>query len=303
LRAAELVCAVAWCATTVAFGCASQAPPQAPPDQEPRPPTSYLANHFELDEKHGTFRLTPHRDSYFMPGRYSDDPNESPESPAHPSKNTFDYRNVEAEFQFSIKSKLWEDALSDRVDLWFGYTQLSQWQVYAVSAPLRESDYEPELFATIRTDWDVGPLHWRMVNVGFVHQSNGGGPDLSRSWNRLYAQFGLERGAFSLLFRPWYRIPDSEANDDNPDISGYLGYGDLVARYEAAGHVVTALFRDNLRTGDNRGAVELDWAIPCFETKRAKILVQLFSGYGESLIDYNHAQNSIGIGFVLTDWD
>lgn len=221
----------------------------------------------------------------------------------HPATEEFDYRNVEAEFQFSIKSKLWENAVEDRVDVWFGYTQLSQWQIYAVSGPLRDNNYEPELFATIRADLDVGPLRWRMVNVGLVHQSNGDGPDFSRGWNRLYAQFGLEHGQFSLLFRPWYRIPDSEENDDNPDISAYLGYGDLVARYAAARHIVTATFRDNLRTGDNRGSVQLDWAIPFFDVERARILVQFFSGYGESLIDYNHAQNSIGIGLVLSDWD
>jgi hypothetical protein len=30
--------------------------------------------------------------------------------------------------------------------------------------------------------------------------------------------------------------------------------------------------------------------------------VQLFDGYGESMIDYDHRQTTIGAGFLVTDW-
>ena len=36
---------------------------------------------------------------------------------------------------------------------------------------------------------------------------------------------------------------------------------------------------------------------------KLKAYVQGFHGYGESLLDYNHKHNSIGLGVMLNDWD
>jgi phospholipase A1 len=46
--------------------------------------------------------------------------------------------------------------------------------------------------------------------------------------------------------------------------------------------------------------VQATWGFPL--VRRVSGYVQVFSGYGESMIDYNHYQNTIGIGFSLADW-
>jgi phospholipase A1/A2 len=266
---------------------------------------TFLSRHWELDPaaKQGTFLLRPHKQNYFLPARYSNAPNDQPTSPTQGPPPPTDLDNVEAKFQVSLKTKVAERMFDGHADLWLAYTQQSSWQVYngALSRPFRETDYEPEVFMVFPIDSDVPGLRARFVNVGLVHQSNGRSDPLSRSWNRIYGQLGFERGNFVLMARAWYRIPESYSDDNNPDIEHFLGYGDLLAVYKwNARNTVSLLVRNNLNWGDNKGALQLDWSFPLYG--RLKGYVQLFSGYGESMIDYNWRQTTFGVGVLLTDW-
>jgi phospholipase A1 len=44
----------------------------------------------------------------------------------------------------------------------------------------------------------------------------------------------------------------------------------------------------------------VDWSFPIH--RNLKGFVQVFSGFGETLIDYNHRQTTFGIGVALVDW-
>ncbi|MDP2111153.1 MAG: phospholipase A [Thiobacillus sp.] len=281
------------------------APSPAMAQAEPPDPglLSALSRHWELDDeaKQGAFLFRPHRPNFFLPIKYSTSPNNTPFKDRF-AQPDLGLDPVEAELQLSFKIKGMEGMFGhDNADLWFGYTITSFWQAYndTISSPFRETNYEPEMILAYRTDYEIGGFRGRFINLGMLHQSNGRSEGLSRSWNRVYAQFGIERDNLALLIRPWYRIPEGADDDDNPDIEDYLGHGDLQVVYRKGRNAYSLLLRNNFKSTDNHGAVKLNWSFPLYG--RLKGYVQYFNGYGESLIDYNHSQQSFGLGVSLTE--
>lgn len=212
-------------------------------------------------------------------------------------------KKQEVTFQLSFKARLWQDVFGKDMDLWVAYTQRSFWQLYNVedSSPFRDTNYEPEVLLNIRTHFSLLGLNGRFVQLGINHQSNGQSEPLSKSWNRIVANIGLERGDFSLLLKGWFKFPESAEADDNPGINKYMGYGEVWAYYFLKRHRLAVMFRDNLDFRENRGAIQLEWSFPVFAQFGA--YVQYYLGYGESLLDYNHRINRIGVGFILMDWN
>lgn len=292
--------------TVVILDQDQKAPPRLPVViQRPPPasPVSALSELWELDPESqaGTFLFRAHNPTYILPVYATTDVNERPSSPApgHTPAQDSKQQPGEVKFQLSFKTKLMEDLFDGRSDLWFGYTQQSWWQLYNKdnSAAFRETNYAPELILTTRVNYDILGWKARMINLGFLHQSNGRDLPLSRSWNRVYAQAGLEKGDWVMLLRPWWRVPEKSGSDDNPDINRYMGYGDAVLAWKRSGHVVSLTGRYNANSG--KGAAQADWSFPI--SRQLKGYMQLFSGYGDSLIDYNHRQTTLGIGVSLSE--
>jgi phospholipase A1 len=261
-----------------------------------------LLDERQQEEDSSPFPLVPFRPNYLLPWTYNSHPNEGSfqKSAQNSDKHL---QRVEAKFQLSIKLPLWRDAFGvEKLDLNAAYTQLCFWQVYngSASAPFRDSNYEPELHVSKTVDYDVLGLRLRRLKMGFVHQSNGRGAEvISRSWNRIYWEAVLERGPFQLQFKPWWRIPD--AIDSNPGISNYYGYGEARGVLKWRENVFSVLWRNNLQFNpQNRGAVELGWSYPL--ARKWRWYVQYFNGFGESLVDYNHANERIGAGVMLGEW-
>jgi phospholipase A1 len=256
--------------------------------------------HLNKETRAGRPWVTFHRSNYALVFSYNTSPNQAPFQELTPPKTL---TNPEVTFELSFKAKIWQDVFGKDMDLWVAYTQRSFWQFYNFddSSPFRETDYEPEVLLNFRTRFSILGLKTRFIQVGINHQSNGQSEPLSKSWNRLVANVGLERGDFSLLLKGWYRLPESAESDDNPGIYKYMGYGEIWGYYFLHRHRFAIMLRDNLDFGENRGAIELEWTFPLFAQMGGYI--QYFLGYGESLLDYNHRVNRIGIGFILMDWE
>lgn len=125
---------------------------------------------------------------------------------------------MELKFQLSLKIKALQGLFKGNGDLWIGYKQTSRMPIFnsALSRPFRETNYEPEVLLSFRTNYRLLGFTGRLLTAGLVHQSIGRAEPLSRSWNQIVAQIGLERRSTTLLFRPWWRIPEASSRDDNP---------------------------------------------------------------------------------------
>ena len=255
------------------------------------------AERIARDAEREIFTLTARKPNYLMYTTLST-PNQAPYEITD-SADRLDHDEIK--FQLSFQTKMADDVFGRNGDLWFSYTQVAYWQLFNsdISAPFRETNYEPEAYLSFLTDYSFFGLTGRVLNVGVVHQSNGRAEPLSRSWNRVYAEVLFVRGDFSLSFKPWARIEEDAEDDNNPDIEDFLGNYELRAFYRWNGQIFGAMLR-NVLDDEHRYNSELQWSFPI--ARRLRGLVQWYNGYGENLIDYNHNNHRVGVGVVMTDW-
>jgi phospholipase A1 len=239
---------------------------------------------------------------------YTANPNPAPASPTQsPVPRSPNDKSVDVKLQISLRAKMAEGLFLPDADLWFAYTGRSQWQLWnrADSAPFRSTDYQPEAIYVLPVPEQIGILpagwRWRMVQLGLVHQSNGQTDPLSRSWNRVYLSGGFGRGDFGLTVRAEDRLHDS--SDDNPDIARYVGNAEVVAAWLPGLATALLTWRVDMRNLNN-GSLQFDWTFPVTRRQPGGLrwYVQLFTGYGESLLDYNHRQTSLGVGLSLFEF-
>lgn len=280
---------------------ADRSTPQAPKPQDE--PTSPMQQAWDLKPGAGeNFLIRPYRSVYLLPAFTTSRVNSAPSSPGRGVANTAGIEATEAKFQLSFKTRLASGILGDNGDIWAAYTQSSRWQVYSadISRPFRETNYEPEIMFLWKTQQKWLGFDVRYASLGLSHQSNGRANPLSRSWNRAIGQLGLERDDLALTLRAWKRLPEQTSADDNSDIQKYLGSGEVEISKKFGQHFFVArLHRPISPGGDAKGSLRIEYAFPI--SGRLRGHAQYFTGYGESLIDYNHKANYLGLGISLIE--
>jgi phospholipase A1 len=266
-----------------------------------------LTERWELDTTsvRGTFLVTPYKSKYVIPVHWTSSPNERPSSgnidPDYIAPAGVDYDNVESKFQLSFKTKVLQSFFFGHGDLWVGYTQISHWQIYNndLSRPFREVNYEPELILNFPVKFKLFGLNTRMVGLALNHESNGKSDPYSRSWNRVIFHAGFEYNHLTIYVRPWLILP--AAKNDNPDIAEFIGRGDVNIIYTKNGNIVSFIGTHNLNfNSKSRGSSMFSWSYPI--KNNLKGFLQITHGYGETLIDYNHLQTTVGLGVSLIEW-
>ena len=238
-------------------------------------------------------RFSPHEPIYFLWG--PDEPN--------------------IKFQFSLKYELFNprgslaQAAPGLTGFHLAYTQTSFWDTEAGSSPFFDTSYKPELLYLYEdpdADWLPGQSRFDL-QLGLQHESNGKDGAESRSLNIAYVRPvftfgdpGTGRGFFvAAAPRLWGYLGDLY---DNPDLYEYRGYGDL--------KLITG-WRDGLqlaaigRLGNDwdKGALQLDLSYPLrrFLSGNLDLYLhaQYFTGYGESLLEYDEKGDSFRVGVSM----
>jgi phospholipase A1 len=279
-------------------GCLAYADtsPALPPQAE----TESAVQQRMIDEEaisNNPYAISVYQPNYLIPYYHTTMPDSTVYADSTPNDQAIS--RDEVKYQFSFKVPVWSITQKDK--LYLAYTQLSYWQAYAGSAYFRETNYEPEAFVAHQLDYQLlDGWTTNYLKSGLMHQSNGKGGDLERSWNRAYVQAVSSKGNWMVSIKPWYVFHDATYEEDNPDMTRYMGYGEAVAAYKYNSQVFSLTIHNELESGLSRGSEMLTWSFPL--TGPLKGYVQLFSGYGQSLIEYNHYTNGIGIGVSLSDW-
>ncbi|KLR59498.1 phospholipase A [Diaphorobacter sp. J5-51] len=237
-------------------------------------------------------------------------------SPDNNATSEVDYRKTEMRVQLSVRTKLAQGLLTRghptlRDSLWAGYTQQSYWQLFSpgISRPFRNTDHEPEIMYVYPTDAKL-PFgwRWRYSGIGLVHQSNGQSLPLSRSWNRVYLMTGMELdNRWTVTGRLWKRLHESADSDDNPGISNYVGRAELGLTWNVDKDNTLALTARHSLGATGRGSARLEW-LQTLGTSlvgnrtNLRLHTQLFTGYGDSLIDYNRKRTVFSVGLSLVDF-
>jgi len=230
-----------------------------------------------------------------------------------PDPNGVAYINTETKYQISLRA--------DYITNWFGftqiwtgaYTQTSYWQIFIESAPFRETNYKPELFVTIPFYHKLDAIGMKGIAFGYKHSSNGqpvddnateeypGGPKLgsrSRSWNRLYARAYFQWENLFAELTLWHRIAENISTNDNPDIEELYGPGSLELGYIHKKLLARVTMRPSFTKGYLSTELEMSYPVPLSDN--VFFYLQGFTGYGQSLIDYNVLVNQVGFGLSIS---
>jgi phospholipase A1/A2 len=207
-----------------------------------------------------------------------------------------DENNSNVKFQISFKQRLTNAVLPFQSYLYLTYSQKSIWRIFAYSSPFAESNYNPAL--------GIGKVIFHknqfrgLAAIAFEHESNGRDGNLSRSWNKITANYLLPLSHQSAVhLQAW--LPFGVAVE-NADLMQYIGYGEASFHYVSPKKWLS--FDITGRKGwawDGRGSIEAQMNIRLSKKANQYLGIQWFKGFAETLVVYNRPIHMIRAGLMI----
>lgn len=212
-----------------------------------------------------------------------------------PLNKKIDKNSADVLFQISIRHRLTKSRLPFNTFLYLTYTQKSFWDLYAESAPFRDSNYNPGI--------GLGKyiIHNNTLKGGaflqIEHESNGRDGKDSRSWNMIslsskyYYNLQLAFG-----FKVWIPIVDGE---ENSDLLDYRGLGTLSVNYLTKNKKWWFEAELNPRKGFGNVNTTVTASFKVSKSANQYLYARFYNGKGDSLLDYNKYDMNIRVGFCI----
>lgn len=195
--------------------------------------------------------------------------------------------------------------------IYMGYTEVAFWDIYKKSSPFREFNHNPEVFWLIKegnnifNNTDLSFIDFIKISP-YEHMSNGKDGDASRSIDRTYAELQVSAGGkvnFGLRTKAWCFYGKSRKNRD---IDEYIGHGEAELFAAVIGDMGKdfPLYKLYVKggVGDSfdKGWVNAGFIFPIITAYiQPRIMIDIFHGYAESMIDYNKKDTQVRAGTVF----
>ncbi len=201
------------------------------------------------------------------------------------------------------------------------YSQIMFWNMFSYSGPFEEIDFNPEVFYRFQSGYnpfgDVKIPLFDFLQIGWEHKSNGQNEPESRGFDRVYGQLQLglgEKNHFALNAKYFYMIDILDLPNgflslrDNQDIQNYTSSWEFQALAILDGvHIFFVPKKIVFSIGPGGGANAFDFSLGWqqLDVYFLKVFgdfrpyVQIWNGYGQSMVDYNEPSLSAHVGLAL----
>ncbi|MDE5902658.1 MAG: phospholipase A [Muribaculaceae bacterium] len=204
--------------------------------------------------------------------------------------------NSDVKFQISLSIRLTNATLPWNTYLYLFYTQLTFWNVFQDSMPMRDMNFNPGIGWTkpfFSKDRYIGKM-----TLIVEHESNGKDGADSRSWNRVaLAGSAVVTDWLMVHAKYWIPIIDSMNNRDILEYCGLFRVGFTLTSSNKRWQGNMSFVKRKGNVFNWNTVAEVSWKVS--EKANVNLFAQYYNGYGENLIDYNRFHSRLRVGLVF----